>query len=381
MHAARAFLMLFILLHPTVLGARPRSITQAITALEQGDAPQAQALIDQATQEPSLQNLPCTWYYRGVIYEKLLREQITTEQAANCLKHTLAAYRKVLALTSRYTQYHSFAKANLYGLWAYYLDWGRRSYRREAFEDAITQLAIARDIRPQDPRAYLYIGVAAHQNADYDLAWSNYEQYLALGAKDPAVYRGMACIAFTQHHNPVQARAILAQALTQYPWDHGLLQEQVEQHKALGSMADWMSALQQQIVEAPRKAIYPYYLGYVCEQQGEYLKALEYYQKASKLAPREAALWQQQGLMHYQQAAESAQRINEMPPEAFQQVGRVHLSVYKEHLNQAKRCLKKASALQPYSLLLLECLRHVYDRLQMPASAKAVQQRMRRLRQ
>lgn len=377
---SRTLFLLILALFPIALNALPRSIGQAIEAFEQGNLQEARTLLDTAAQDPTAQTWPCTWYYRGVVYEGLLRKYIATEEALDWHIQALEAYQHVLSMTSPHTQYHSFAQANLAGLETYYLDRGRRYYRGENFMQAMGQFAIVKAMKPQAPQAYLYAGIAAQQDEDYALAWQNYTEYLSLGASHPAVHRSMAHIAFVQRHNAAQAQSILDQALAQYPWDQGLLHEQVQQCIALDKVTAWATLLQQKMAESPEAAIYPYYLGYVHEQQGQHTQALTYYQQASALAPKAAAPWQQQGFIHYQRAARCAQAMDQVTEEAFQQVGKALLDEYKTHLEQAQRCLAHAAERQPGDLLLLTYLHQVYDRLQQPTQAKAIQRQIQRLK-
>ncbi|MEL6358517.1 MAG: hypothetical protein AAFQ01_01090, partial [Bacteroidota bacterium] len=115
----RYYITLGAALWASSLQAKPSLLKQAIQAFEKDDFAQAQTLIDQATDQTTAPGQ--AWYYRGAIYEKLLRDQITGEKAPELLETTLAAYRQALALIPAPSQYHSFVQINLENLWAYYV--------------------------------------------------------------------------------------------------------------------------------------------------------------------------------------------------------------------------------------------------------------------
>ena len=106
------------------LWAQPPIVKQAIAAFDKEDLGQAQTLIDQATQDEKAKTKESTWYYRGAIYEQLMRKNIASDTASYYLEQALQAYQQALSLAPASSQYHSFAQVNFHGLWAYYLDRG-----------------------------------------------------------------------------------------------------------------------------------------------------------------------------------------------------------------------------------------------------------------
>ncbi|MEL6152746.1 MAG: hypothetical protein AAFQ78_01845, partial [Bacteroidota bacterium] len=314
------FLVACLYLAPP-LCAQPRLVTQAVRAFEQQDWAQAQALIDQATAMPAAEQQPCTWYYRGVIYEKLLRNNPAVAASATFLEQTLAAYQKVLELAPAASQYYSFAKINLNGLWEYYLYRGVRYYKQEAFERAIAQFDVCKRLMPKDTSAYLYTGIAAQQEGHYEQALQNYAQYQQLGGKSPAVYRTVAHLTDRHLNDPAQALKILDQALLLYPFSDDLLQEQVRLYTAMDREVDREAWLQAQIAAASEEPAYPYQLAYWYAQDAQLHKALEYYQQAADLAPKQVEPIRQQGAIYYNQAVQMLNKMDALPEEEFQKTG------------------------------------------------------------
>jgi tetratricopeptide (TPR) repeat protein len=361
------------------LWAKTSIVKQSIAAFEREALSEARACIDKAMEETTHQTQGDAWYYRGVIYEKILRDQVATEEADQLFEETLNAYRKALTLTSQASQYHSFARINLDRLWMYYLNRGRRYYKQEAFGNAVQQFRYCKEIIPHHPDAYLYTAIAAHQAGEYDLALHNYTHYLELGvAASAVVYRGLAHLTAYPLKAPEKALKILETALSQYPFDNDLLYEQVQIYTALGQSEEKQELVKKQIAATPSKAAIHYQLGYWYEQQGHWREALKQYQKAAELAPNSAEPVRQQGMVHYNQAVQNRQEITAMNEEEFQQVGAERIEILENHLRQALPCFEQANKKSPRDPLILKHLQIIYRRLHKPTQAKRTERCLRK---
>lgn len=371
--------LLFLWTGAIPIWAATSNLHQAIVAYERGELLEAKACIDRVLEEPRYREKGATWYYRGVIYEKLLREKITSEEAIQLLEEILNAYRKVCTLTPGASQYHSFAQINLNKLWTYYLDRGRSYYRKEAFEQAIQQFTYCKQILPHNPQAYLYTAIAAHQDEKYDLAVRNYTHYVASDVTIPAaVYHSFAHLIIHVIKEPEQARTLLEQALLKYPFDNGLLHEQLQLYKLLGQMEEKLTHKQVTITASPQPAHRHYQLAYWYEQQNQWEKALVQYQKAAQRAPKALAPVLQQGIIYYNQAAQIADHIMNIAEDEWQFTSEQNLSHIAQHLRQALLCFEQANRLSPRNAFVLRHLEIIYRYLNQTDQAEKIVRRLRK---
>ncbi|MEM9417190.1 MAG: tetratricopeptide repeat protein [Bacteroidota bacterium] len=376
MYLLRALSIALLLRCSLPLQAQPPLIHQALVAFDKDDLEQAQTAIDQATSQAATSGP--AWYYRGAIYEALLRKQISSEEAPELFAATLASYRQALALTPPASQFHSFAQINLNNLWAYYLDRGRRYYRQENFDKAVEQWQYCEQIRTDQPCVELYKAIAAHQDEQYALARQHYTQYLTQATTVPApVYRGLAQVTAQLDQHAKQALLIIEQALQQYPFDNDLLAEQLALYQVGdGEKEALPQRLAKKLAAAPHDPALYYQLGYWYEQQGQPAQALLQYQQAATLAPHNIEPMRQQGIVHYNQAAQLTQTIEAMPAEAFQEKGMELRQALTKHLAQALACFKQARKRQPRDLFTLKHLQTLYLRLKKPAKAAKIERKL-----
>ena len=359
------------------LRAKSYLVKQAMVAFEKEELSEAKKYIDTAIEEATTQAQGSVWYYRGVIYEKLLRNQVAKKEASQLFEETLNAYLKAITLTPKASQYHSFAQINLNRLWMYYLDRGGRYYRQKAFESAIQQFEYCKQIIPSNPCAYLYTAIAAHQEEKYDLALHNYTYYLTSGVEVPAaVYRGVVHLTAHVLKDAKKAIEILEQALFQHPFDNDLLHEQIQIYTSLNQVEAQIELMQKQVVTSSNEAAMRYQLGYWYEQHKQWEKALEQYQKATELIPNRIEPVRQQGIVYYNQAARLTCEIMATSEEHFEQVGVKQLKKLKDNLSQALTYFAQAIKLSPRDAFILKHLRIIYRYLHRPNLVKKIERRL-----
>ncbi|WP_339044260.1 tetratricopeptide repeat protein [Cardinium endosymbiont of Tipula unca] len=265
------------------------------------DVTQAQIAIDEAIKDRKLIQHPATWYYRGVIYNKLLKDNLSSEKTTALLDETLAAYTKTTQLCSPHTQFHSFAQSNIASLWSYYLDKGMRYYKQENFDQAVAQFAICKRIIPKDPTPILYTAIAYQGNKKPEEALHYYEAYLQIAGPQVAIFRAIANIQYHQLKKFSEAISLLNTAIAQFPFNNELLEEKFLIYKASKQIEQYEITLLEAI-SAPQAWHTVYEYAYLLENQGLIEKALPYYEQILKNIPNQYNTLQQIGLLSYNEA-------------------------------------------------------------------------------
>lgn len=281
------------------------SVEGAVNASQSADpsllsnVQQARLAIDEAIKDSKLVNHPATWYYRGVIYDRLLRDHIAWEEASTLLNEALAAYAQAKKLgLQKSKQLHSFAVGNLAALWRYFLNRGVGYYRQEAVDQAIEQFVICRRILPEEPTPLLYMAIVYHNADQPEEALRYYQDYLAVQGPQFAVARAMAAIHYHKLKNFDKAITILNAALLQFPFNNELLEEKCLIYEASGRIDDYAASLVIGVQHKEIDACYAY--AYLLEHQGR--EAIPYYQQVLKDHPYQYDTLRQIGFLFYNEA-------------------------------------------------------------------------------
>jgi tetratricopeptide (TPR) repeat protein len=374
--------LLFAMLYcSNPLWGQPKLVTQALNLFDQGKYVEAKNCIDQASEDAQLQKKPSTWYYRGVIYEQLMRKNMALAIAPTYLKEAVQAYQKTLSLASKNTQYQSFANINLKGLWCYYLNRGVRYYKTGAFEQAIEQFELCKQLAPENPYAFLYTAIARQQEAKYELALEQYQAYLQLQPRgEAAAYKALANLTACYSQNFALAQTILEEAIYQYPWEVSLLEAQNNLFMQLKQLEFQEQRYHAALNQNAANPLLSFRLGYLYEQTGNLAEAAIYYQKAVLLAPKQLEPVCRLGMVYYNQAAAIIQRAHAMPEAIYQQTAHQLQLEVEDYLHKALNCFKQARKLQHTNLFIAKQLYILYKRLGMSEKAQLMKSAIGRIK-
>jgi tetratricopeptide (TPR) repeat protein len=380
-HYFRYLLLTLILIGISArLLALPAGVKQALRAFDQQDFEKARETVDQLLQETKYQRQSSYWYYRGVIYDQLMRQHITSDSATFYLESALEAYQKTVSLSKKNTQYNSFADINIQAIWTYYLNRSVQYYKVEAFEEALEQLAICEKIYTHIPTNLLYTAIAAHQAEKYKLALEYYERYVKSTAAEPQVYRAIASLTANQLKNPVEAKKILLNAIQKYPWDLNLLEEYYQLLVQNNELETKQKNLQIQLAETPHNATIYYQLAYLCIQNNSYEEAIQYGEKALELVPHQLELTLQLAKLYYNQGAEATNSMVDVPEETFQETGKEIIEQANNYLEKSLIYFEKANKIRPNELDIMKHLLILYTRLNKTEKADQTRRKIKRLK-
>ncbi|WP_184891042.1 tetratricopeptide repeat protein [Candidatus Cardinium hertigii] len=299
---------------PNAVEGTPNAVEGAPNAVE--DAPQneptkaeqARLGIDKAIKDRKLVKHPATWYYRGVIYDQLLREQITSQAAPDLLNEALAAYEEAKKLSVLSSQFHSFALGNIAALWNYYLEKGIAYSLQESFDQAVDHFAVCRRIIPEEPTPLLYTAIVYHNNDKPEEALRYYSDYLqdkgSVQNKEayPAVFRAMADIQYNKLKKFDEAITLLDTTLVTFPLHNELLEEKLLIYKDANKIEEYEASLATVVSNKNKEVESCYAYAYFLENQGRIEEAISYYQQILKLKPNQHNTLRQMGLLFYNEA-------------------------------------------------------------------------------
>ncbi|MDD9139916.1 MAG: hypothetical protein NQ127_03225 [Candidatus Cardinium sp.] len=303
----------------------PLSKPLATAAIEPIDKPalpppltqleQACLHIEEAIQDSTLVKHPATWYYKGRIYEQMLKHTLTAASVTSAsflLDEALMAYEKVKQLSQPASQFYSFASANIAALWQLYLERGIRYAKQHAYEQAIEHFTVCRRILPEETTPLFYMAIVQQSNAQPEAALHIYTTYGQCQQPQPAIVRAMADIYGNQIKDFDKAIALLDHGLTQFPFEDMLLEEQYNLYKANNQLPLYESLLCQAMLAQPNQWDKQYAYAYFLQNQERIEESSYFYQQILKAFPRQYAGWRQMGILWYNEAIKTYATIRKL---------------------------------------------------------------------
>lgn len=356
------------------------NIQTALEAFQSGDLEKAQQVIDATVPKDSDANSAQGWYYRGVIYEQLMRKNITSDLSPHYLEEALTAYRKTLLCSKTQPQYYRFAEINLEKLWKYYINRSVQYYKMEYFEEALKQLEIVKRINPAADLIILYTAIINHQIEDYTQALDGYIQYLTCHSQDASLYRILAALTISHQGDIDKAQELFQVALKKYPWDYNLLEDYYELLADNQLLHKQQHYLDSQLITNANNAIYYYQLAHLHYKLDHYGEAIEYAKKALYLAPSQPEVILQIATIYYNFAAKVLHNTLALSEEEFQQQNKQEIQKCNTTIQEAIIYLKRARKANPKNLYILQQLRMLYKWSANDSRAHIIEQQMHKIK-
>jgi len=203
--------------------AQNASLTNAILYLEDNDPVKAKIEIDAAVKNEKTITSPKAWYYRGMIYNRLL-----TDNPANANKGfadtAAASFVKAKALDKPNGQFTQMSDLRLQDLWVTATNDGVKKYQEADYKGAVRSFKSAHLANPKDTTALLYGSYAAAASNDLRQAFVFTEDLKANGYFKSHVYK-IATDYYLESGDKEKAEAELNAGLLKNPNDPALLQE------------------------------------------------------------------------------------------------------------------------------------------------------------
>ncbi|MDP2879954.1 MAG: PEP-CTERM system TPR-repeat protein PrsT [Azonexus sp.] len=245
----------------------------------------------------------------------------------------LAQYQKAIEAKPSFLNAHSAAIASL--------------LKAGKLDEASTQLETLKKISPKHPQAYLLDAQIKYQRKDYKAAQESAQELLKISPNNPVSLQIAGAIEY-QLRSYLQAETYLSKALQSAPGLALARRLLVASHLRAGQPGKALEALQPVLGRIDQDSALLALAGEAYLQQGDTNKAAEYFAKASKLEPENAAKKTSLALAHMAQG-NSANAFQELEQISVSDKGiTADLALIAAHLrsNQLDKALKAIDGLE-----------------------------------
>jgi len=322
-------------------------------------------------------NDPKTWLYRGIIYYNDARlpidldtlGKINMESAMTSFESLKKA--KEIDAKKRYETDIDLYLQNLYNL---FFSQGATSFNNKDYALAKSELKYAFLVQQLkgtfDTTAAFYVGLVSFMDKDADNTIDYMKKCDEVSFKDPRIYIYWNR-ALKMKGDTTAAIQVIQKARVKYPEELQILLEEAQIYLEKGENEKLTTSLLQAVKKDSNNANLWFLLGKTYDDDGEKVKAEEYYTKAIEANPDFFEAYYNIGAIYNNKASELMKEANDLPLEESAKYDKLILEA-NGYLEKAVPWLEKALKIKPDDTYTLHALKEAYTKLKQYDKAKAL---------
>jgi tetratricopeptide (TPR) repeat protein len=340
----KSILILFSLLAVSVTYAQKSAVTNAVLYHQENQLDKATSEINKAIEHEKTSQESKTWYYRGLIYQSIIKTQDHNFKAIadNPEKIALESFQKSMTLDPKKGEYYKLSQQNMATLYPDFINKGYGFYNTSNFAEALACFESAQEVNPGDTTGYIYAMYAAEELQRYDLISQYISKLEAINYKNPQLYLQKISIASISDNNPIKALEISKKALSEFPGNPDLLEAQTNILLDLKKNDEALNNLKVLTALQPQNPQYLLVLASVYNQKNDPTNALSNYKKVLSLQPDNFNALYSTAVIYYDKGKNLYQEIHQMNIDDYQTHGKDKESEMEQAFSQAKEIATKA---------------------------------------
>jgi len=333
----------------------------------------AKSNIDDASVHESTMGKPKTWYYRGLIYQKIYKHAKYGNLDEMALEKAYESYKKALEIDPNY-EFKDEVNQNIAALSGDFFNRGLDEFNAKDFNRALNSFEWVLKIRSNDMNALQNSALCAERLGKLDVAKTYYQKILAVDQKDPLVFLSLANI---QKKEGDMAGAIktITEGRKVFPADNKLIISQLDLYLGSDKVKEASELIEVAIAGDPTNANLHFAKGTLFDKMGNKDVAAQSYIKAIELNSSYFDANYNLGAMYFNQAAEMVNAANNLPPNKFKEYDAAKAK-YEAKFREAMPYLEKAHEINPKDMSTMESLKQLYARLGLLEKSSAIKKKM-----
>jgi len=317
----------------------------------------ASAAINEAAENPTTSGMAKTWYYKGLIYQKMYKHEKFGNLEPNALVIAFQAYNKALDIEHDY-EFKTEIAQNKLVIGNLLFTQGVEYFNAKKFDKALESFETVLIIIPQDTLATLNAAYSAERAGDKVKAKGYYNELIAMKYKDPKMYIYLSNL-YKSEGDTAMALSTIQKGRTEFPADNSLVIEELNIYLAAGRDKEALEMLNLAIMADPMNPHMYFAQGTVYDKLNMKTEAAVSYKKAIEYKPDYFDAYYNLGAMYFNEAAEMANKANDLKSTSEFNKAK---SQFDAKFKEAEPYLEKAHDLNPTDMNTMSSLKQLYAR-------------------
>ena len=336
--------------------AQRAQVQSAYSYLKYEQLDKAKESIDIAVTNENTMNYDKAWYYRGLIYQALYKNEKFGNLSSDPLNEALRSYNKALELNPKF-EYADDITEKKKILAQQFADMGYVNYNLKNFAGALSAYEGVVAIMPNDTSSYFNAALCAERAGNVAKAKQFYTKLDEMQYKDAKMYHSYAQLYLTEG-DTTKALEILSRGLSRFPEEKSILITQTNIYISSGKTAEALNAINMAIEKDSTNANLYFAKGTLVEKTEKSKDAaIAAYKKAIELKADYFDAYYNLGALYFNDGAHLANEANSIKDN--NQYAKAK-AVFEAKFKEAKPYLEKAWELNPKDQSTMISLKQLY---------------------
>lgn len=336
--------------------AQRAQVQSAYSYLKYEQLDKAKESIDIAVTNENTMNYDKAWYYRGLIYQALYKNEKFGNLSNDPLNEALRSYNKALELNPKF-EYADDITEKKKILAQQFADMGYVNYNLKNFAGALSAYEGVVAIMPNDTSSYFNAALCAERAGNVAKAKQFYTKLDEMQYKDAKMYHSYAQLYLTEG-DTTKALEILSRGLSRFPEEKSILITQTNIYISSGKTAEALNAINMAIEKDSTNANLYFAKGTLVEKTEKSKDAaIAAYKKAIELKADYFDAYYNLGALYFNDGAHLANEANSIKDN--NQYAKAK-AVFEAKFKEAKPYLEKAWELNPKDQSTMISLKQLY---------------------
>lgn len=318
----------------------------------------AKEAIDEASVNESSMGMAKTWYYKGLIYQKMYKHEKFGNLDPNPLMVAATSYQKAKELDTK-GEFTSEINNNLLVVTNQMFGQGVENFTAKSYEKALESFESVLKVAPNDTLATLNSAYSAEKAGNKTKAKAYYTSLINMNYNEPKVYIFLSNI-YKSENDTAAALTTIKQARQRFPADNNLVIEELNIYLYSGKDQEALESLDYAIKADPTNYNLMFAQGTVYDKLGRKDDAAAAYKNAIQAKPDYFDAYYNLGAMYFNEAAEMANKANEIKSNT--EYGKAK-EKFDAKFKESMPYLEKAHELNPEDTNTMISLKQLYARL------------------
>lgn len=335
--------------------AQKSEVASAYSYLKYEQLDKAKEAIDKASNHEVTMNMEKTWYYRGLIYQSLYKNEKFGNLSANSLEEALTAFNKCLEINPKYEYAQEITEKKTL-LSRQFSDKGYDEFTKKDYGAAFKSFENVLSLNPNDTAIYYNAAISADKAKDAANAKKYFGKLAEMNYNDSKFYQPYAQVLLSEK-DTAGALKVLSTGLTRFPGEKGMLIQQTNIFIQSGKTDEALKSIDQAIEKDAGNPNLYFAKGNLQEKLGKENDAIASYQKAIEIKSDYFDANYNLGALYFNQGAKMNNEANKIQDNAKYAKAEAE---FKAKFNQAKPYFEKALEVNPKDQSTLMSLKQLY---------------------